>query len=58
MKGEEFEEIFVALLAVLARGEGVSGIRPPAVLVEKMPCRLFNGVDTAAVAMVVIEWTN
>lgn len=34
------------------RGEGVRGMRPPAVRVEKMPVWLFNGVDTEEVAIV------
>ena len=50
-KGEEWLEVFVAKLAVLARGDGVRGIRPPAVLVEKMPWWLFKGVETDAVAI-------
>ena len=33
--GEDWLDAFVALV-VLGRGEGVSGIRPPAVLVEKI----------------------
>ena len=37
VKGDDWEETFVAKLAALVRGDGVSGIRPPAVLVEKMP---------------------
>ena len=37
VKGEGWVSIFVARLAVLVRGEGVSGIRPPAVRVEKIP---------------------
>lgn len=52
VNGEEWFEALVARLAVLVRGEGVSGIRPPAVRVEKMPWWLFRGVDTDAVAIV------
>ncbi len=37
VKGEELFETLVARLAVRVRGEGVRGIRPPAVRVEKMP---------------------
>jgi hypothetical protein len=33
------------------RGEGVNGIRPPAVRVEKIPERLLTGVKIAALAM-------
>lgn len=51
-KEEEVTETPVAMLAFLVRGDGVSGIRPPAVLVLKMPWWLFRGVDTDTVAMV------
>lgn len=44
--------MFEAKLAVLVRGDGVRGIRPPAVRVEKMPWWLLRGVETAAVAIV------
>jgi len=37
VKGEEFVEMLVATLVVLALGEGVRGILPPAVFVEKRP---------------------
>ena len=37
VKGDELLEAFVATLVVLALGDGVSGILPPAVLVEKRP---------------------
>ncbi len=37
MNGDELFETLVARLVVLVRGDGVSGIRPPAVRVEKMP---------------------
>ena len=37
VNGEEWFEVFVARLVVLVRGDGVNGIRPPAVLVEKIP---------------------
>ena len=50
MKGEELFGIS-AKLVVLVRGEGVRGMRPPAVRVEKMPWWLLRGVDTDAVAM-------
>ena len=52
MNGEEWFEVFVARLVVLVRGDGVNGIRPPAVLVEKIPWWLLRGVDTEAVAIV------
>ena len=52
VKGEELLETLVARLAVLILGDGVSGMRPPAVRVEKMPWWLFKGVDTDAVAIV------
>jgi len=48
----DVDEILVATLVVLARGEGVNGIRPPAVFVLKMPWWLLRGVDTDAVAIV------
>ena len=51
VNGEEPLEVFVAKLAVLVLGEGVRGIRPPAVRVEKMPWWLLRGVDIAAVAI-------
>lgn len=44
--------MFVARLAVRVFGDGVRGIRPPAVRVEKMPWWLLRGVDIAAVAIV------
>lgn len=37
MKGEELFEVLTARLVVRVRGDGVRGMRPPAVLVEKMP---------------------
>ena len=52
MKGEELLETFVAMLTVLTRGDGVKGIRPPAVLAEKRPWWLLKGVDTDVVAIV------
>jgi hypothetical protein len=39
------------MLVVLERGEGVRGMRPPAVLVEKMLWWLLSGVDTAGDAI-------
>lgn len=39
-------------LVVLVRGDGVRGMRPPAVLLEKRPRWLFDGVETEAVAIV------
>jgi len=50
--GDDVDETLVATLVVLARGEGVKGIRPPAVFVLKMPWWLFRGVDTDAVAII------
>jgi hypothetical protein len=47
VNGEEFRDSLV----VCARGDGVNGIRPPAVRVENMPIWDLMGVDTA-VAMV------
>jgi len=64
VNGEGLGEALVAKLEVLVRGEGVRGIRPPAVLLEKMPCCFFKGVDTDAVAIVIygvqmqVEWTT
>ncbi len=37
VKGEALFETVVAKLTVRVRGEGVRGIRPPAVRVEKRP---------------------
>ncbi len=37
VEGDDVVETFVTALVVRARGEGVRGIRPPAVLVEKRP---------------------
>ncbi len=51
VKGEERGSVLLARLAVRVRGDGVSGIRPPAVRVEKMPWWLLRGVDTEAVAI-------
>lgn len=45
-------DIFVAALVVLVLGDGVRGIRPPAVFVLKMPWWLLRGVDTDGVAIV------
>ena len=62
VNGEECVVTFVARLAVLARGEGVNGIRPPAVFVEKRPWWLFSGVAIEGAAIFCrkyqIEWTN
>lgn len=52
VKGEELAEMLVAVLVALALGEGVKGIRPPAVFVLKRPWWLFRGVDTEGVAIV------
>ncbi len=51
VNGEEWLDALVARLVVRVRGDGVRGIRPPAVRVEKMPWWLFRGVDTEAVAI-------
>lgn len=37
VNGDDVFDTLVARLVVLVRGDGVSGIRPPAVRVEKMP---------------------
>lgn len=50
MKGEEL--LLFERAAVRVRGDGVKGMRPPAVRVEKMPAWLFKGVDTDEVAIV------
>ena len=51
MKGDPLEQISTARLEVLFLGEGVRGIRPPAVFDEKIPRWVLTGVDTAAVAI-------
>ena len=51
MKGVDCVETLAVKLVVLDLGEGVNGMRPPAVLEEKRPWWLFSGVDTAGVAM-------
>jgi len=52
VKGElVFAETVVARLVVRVRGDGVRGIRPPAVRVEKRPWWDFRGVDTDADAI-------
>lgn len=53
VKGEEWFEVVGARLVVRVRGDGVRGIRPPAVRVENMPWWLFKGVDIVAVAIVI-----
>ena len=45
--GVNGEELLFAIAAVRVRGDGVKGIRPPAVRVEKSPMWDFIGVDTA-----------
>lgn len=37
VEGDDFAETLVGMLVVLLLGEGVRGILPPAVFVEKMP---------------------
>ena len=54
VNGDEWLEVFMARLVVLVRGDGVSGIRPPAVRVENMPWWLLRGVDTLAEAIVYV----
>jgi hypothetical protein len=45
VKGEEL--LLFDIVAACWRGEGVKGIRPPAVRVEKSPAWDLMGVDTA-----------
>lgn len=45
VNGDEW--LLNASVVVLVRGEGVRGIRPPAVRVENMPMWDLRGVDTA-----------
>jgi len=45
--GVNGEELFIDKVVVRVRGEGVKGIRPPAVRVEKIPAWDLIGVDTA-----------
>ena len=52
VNGDEALEVACARLVARVRGEGVRGIRPPAVLEENMPWWLFRGVDIDAVAIV------
>lgn len=51
VNGEDWVGVLVARLIVRVRGDGVRGMRPPAVRVEKMPWWLFRGVETEAVAI-------
>jgi hypothetical protein len=51
VKGEDPFEARLARLVALVRGEGVKGIRPPAVFVEKRPLWLLRGVEIVAVAI-------
>ena len=51
MKGDELVELFVARLVVRVLGDGVSGMRPPAVRVEKRPRWLLTGVQMVVDAM-------
>lgn len=53
MNGDELLDALLARLVVLVRGDGVRGIRPPAVLLEKRPWWLLRGVETEAVAIVI-----
>ena len=54
LSGVKGEELLFDIAAAWARGEGVNGIRPPAVRVEKSPAWDLRGVDTA-VAIVAIS---
>ena len=47
LSGVKGEELLFDIVAVRVRGEGVKGIRPPAVREEKSPMWDFMGVDTA-----------
>jgi len=47
LSGVKGDELLFDITAVRVRGDGVSGIRPPAVRVEKMPAWDFMGVDIA-----------
>jgi hypothetical protein len=55
VEGEELVDRLVAALVARARGEGVRGIRPPAVLVENRPTWLLDGVEICAVAIVCVN---
>lgn len=50
MKGDD--STFTLLVTVRWRGDGVKGMRPPAVREEKSPLWDLRGVDTAADAIV------
>jgi hypothetical protein len=52
LSGVNGDELFCDMVVVRTRGEGVRGIRPPAVREENMPVWDLIGVDTAAVAIV------
>lgn len=47
LSGVNGEDLFRGSVVVCARGDGVNGIRPPAVRVENMPVWDLIGVDTA-----------
>jgi hypothetical protein len=47
LSGVNGEELFRGTVVVCPRGDGVNGIRPPAVRVENMPVWDLIGVDTA-----------
>jgi hypothetical protein len=47
LSGVKGDELLFDIVVVRVRGEGVRGIRPPAVRVEKSPMWDFMGVDTA-----------
>jgi hypothetical protein len=47
LSGVKGEELLCVMAVVRARGDGVKGIRPPAVRVENMPVWDLIGVDTA-----------
>ena len=47
LSGVNGEELLSGRVVVCARGDGVNGIRPPAVRLENMPIWDLMGVDTA-----------
>lgn len=47
LSGVKGDELLFDIVTVRARGEGVKGIRPPAVREEKSPMWDLMGVDTA-----------
>jgi hypothetical protein len=53
VKGEELRLTGTVVVAACCRGEGVRGIRPPAVREQKSPLWDLIGVEIDAVAMMV-----